>query len=74
MHTPRSSHKGNMESLEELWREENGRAIFRQTMPLYRFRQLQRNLRFDNKETRCACLARDKLAANRLLLDGLVDI
>lgn len=68
----RGVYRGNMESLEELWSEENGRTIFRQTMPLYRFRQLQRNLRFDNKETRCARLARDKLAANRLLLDGFV--
>ncbi|PAA53757.1 hypothetical protein BOX15_Mlig004292g1 [Macrostomum lignano] len=64
--------KGNMESIEELWSADCGRKIFAETMSLSRFKSLLRFLRFDNRETRAARLQRDKLAAVRLLLDGLV--
>ena len=65
--------KGHNEALDSLWSNETGRPLFRETMSLTRFRQIQRFLRFDNKETRNGRLVRDKLTAVRLLLDGFVD-
>ena len=59
--------------MDELWSEEHGRKIFAETMPLSRFKKIRSNLRFDNTETRQARLARDKLAAIRLLLDVFID-
>ena len=67
----RSVYKGHLESIDELFDEEHGRSIFRKTMTLTRFKELRRFLRFDNRATRASRLQRDKLAAVRLLLDGL---
>ena len=68
----RGVYKGSNESLEELWSQDHGRKVFRDTMPLYKFTSIKRFLRFDNPATRNARLQRDKLAAVRLLLDGFV--
>ena len=69
----RGVYKGHLESVDELFSEEHGRLIFRKTMTLSRFKLLRRHLRFDNRATRNARLQRDKLAAVRLLLDGLTN-
>jgi hypothetical protein len=68
----RGVYKASGESVDELWSKEHGRQIFSQTMPLSRFKAIRRHLRFDNPDTRTARLARDKLAAVRLLIDGFV--
>lgn len=67
----RGVYRGNGENMEELWSEAHGRPIFKQVMSLTRFQEIQCALRFDNPETRQARLRNDKLAAVRLLLDGL---
>ncbi len=64
--------KGNMESIDELWRTNCGRKIFSEAMSLARFESMRQSLRFDNRETRAARLQWDKFAAVRLLLDGFV--
>ncbi|XP_039648491.1 uncharacterized protein LOC120554009 [Perca fluviatilis] len=56
-------YRSRNEALESLWHEESGRAIFRATMSLKRFHALSRLLRFDDRETRGARRASDKLAA-----------
>lgn len=61
------------ESTDELWSSVHGRPIFSKTMSLKRFKLIRRILRFDNVDTRQGRLARDKLAAVRLLLDGFVN-
>lgn len=66
----RGLYRAKGESLSELWSVVHGRQIFRNTMSLSRFREIQRCLRFDNPETRAARLRTDKLAAVRLILDG----
>lgn len=68
----RGVYKGHSESIDELWSAEHGRVIFAKTMSLTRFKDIRRFLRFDNRETRNGRLMRDKLAAVRMLLDGLV--
>ena len=68
----RNVYKGKDEDLRELWNPVSGRPIFRDTMSINRFEEIRRMLRFDNRATRIASLRNDKLAANRLLLDGLV--
>ena len=57
--------KSHMEQLRELWSPQGGRPIFAATMPLNRFKDLLRYLRFDNKNTRAARRETDKLAAFR---------
>ena len=47
------------ESIGELWSPELDRSIFRSTVRLYRFRELQRFLSFDNRDMRNGRLARD---------------
>ena len=69
----RGVYRADGEPIEELWSPEHGRPIFRSTMRLYRFRELQRFLRFDNRDMRSGRLVRDKCAAVRLLLDGMVE-
>ena len=59
------------ESLRALWNPETGRKIFSMTMTLSRFEEIRRFLHFDNRETRIGRQQRDKLAAIRLLLDGV---
>lgn len=61
--------KSNHESLAEIWASDTGRAIFRATMPLYRFQELLAFLRFDNSNTREERRKSDKLAPSRDLWD-----
>lgn len=61
------------ESTDELWSAKHGRSIFSKTLSLARFKQIRGVLRFDNVETRQGRLARDKLAAVRLLIDGFAE-
>lgn len=68
----RGVYKSNGESVRELWNAERGRKIFSSTMSLSRFEEIRRFLHFDNRETRHARQQRDKLAAVRLMLDGVV--
>ena len=68
----RGAYKSNDEDLRELWNPESGRPIFRDTMNINRFEEIRRMLRFDNRATKMARFRNNKLAANRLLLDGLV--
>ncbi|XP_031162809.1 piggyBac transposable element-derived protein 4-like [Sander lucioperca] len=65
-------YRSRNEALESLWHEESGRAIFRATMPLKRFHAFSRLLRFDDRETRAARRAADKLAAIRDVWDAWV--
>ena len=60
------------ESTEELWQATEGRPVFRATMSLKRFKHISRILRFDDKETRTARRARDKLAPIRDVFDAWV--
>jgi len=60
------------ESTEELWHPTDGRPVFRATMSLKRFKHISRILRFDDKETRTARRARDKLAPIRDVFDAWV--
>ena len=60
------------ECTDELWSALHGRVIFSKTMSLSRFKLIRSILRFDNVETRQGRLARDKLTAVRLLIDGFV--
>uniref|UniRef100_A0A3P8SVH4 PiggyBac transposable element-derived protein domain-containing protein n=1 Tax=Amphiprion percula TaxID=161767 RepID=A0A3P8SVH4_AMPPE len=50
-----------------MWNDKTGRAIFRATMPLYRYTQISSNIRFDDKLTRLGRFRDDKLAAFRVL-------
>ena len=61
--------KKNYLSLIDLWDKKYGPSIFRATMPKYRFIALTRFMRFDNKETRTARRASDKLAPIRDLFN-----
>ena len=56
-----------MEKLRGLWSRQGGRPIFSAAMPLNRFKDLLRYLRFDNKNTRAARKETDKLAAFRAI-------
>ena len=64
--------KSKNEELRELWNKETGRAIFRETMSINRFEEIRRMMRFDNRATRMTRLRNDRLAAVRLLIDGVV--
>ena len=66
----RGVYRSSGESIEELWSKSCGRPIFSATMTLQRFVEIKRMLRFDNKDSRNARLRNDKMAANRILLDG----
>ena len=61
--------KKNYLSLIDLWDKKYGPSIFRATMPKYRFIALTQFMRFDNKETRTARRASDKLAPIRDLFN-----
>ncbi|XP_028437853.1 piggyBac transposable element-derived protein 4-like [Perca flavescens] len=65
-------YRSRNEALESLWHEESGRAIFRGTMSLKRFHALSRVLQFDDRETRGARRALDKLAAIQEVWDAWV--
>jgi hypothetical protein len=60
------------EATEELWDPTDGRKIFRAVMSLKRFQQISRIIRFDNKDTRTARRARDRLAPIRDVFDAWV--
>ncbi|XP_032364125.1 LOW QUALITY PROTEIN: piggyBac transposable element-derived protein 4-like [Etheostoma spectabile] len=62
-------YRSRNEALESLWHEESGRAIFRATMPIKQFHAYSRLLRFDDRESRAARRASDKLAAVREVWD-----
>ncbi|XP_063324883.1 piggyBac transposable element-derived protein 3-like [Pelmatolapia mariae] len=55
-----------------LWVDKTGRAIFRATMPLYRYSQISANIRFDDKLTRPGRFRSDKLAVIRVLWEKWV--
>ena len=61
------------ESLEQLWSDKRGRAIFRATMSLKRFRVFLATARFDDKCTRVERRANDKLAPIREMMDSFVE-
>lgn len=64
--------KSSHESLREIWSSDQGRPIFRSTMPLHRFELIMKFLRFDDRERRRNQPARDKLAPCRELLDMFI--
>jgi hypothetical protein len=64
--------RSNHESLMSLWDTEMGRPIFRKTMSLERFKQLNAMLRFDDKETRSFRRRNDKFAPIRDVFDIFV--
>ena len=66
----RGTYRASGEAIEELWSSTHGRPVFPSTMSLNRFKLIRTVLRFDNVSTRQGRLARDKLAAVRLLIDG----
>ncbi|XP_029600134.1 piggyBac transposable element-derived protein 4-like [Salmo trutta] len=57
------------EAAASLWDAESGRTVFRATMPLKVFHKYSRLLRFDDRRTRPARLAADRLAAIREVWD-----
>ena len=59
--------RGRREPLEQLWDDKWGRAIFRATVGINRFKLILRHISFDDKATRTHRRATDKLAAIRLL-------
>ncbi|XP_064867035.1 piggyBac transposable element-derived protein 4-like [Oncorhynchus nerka] len=59
------------EAAASLWDAESGRTVFRATMPLKVFHRYSRLVRFDDRQSRPARLATDKLAAIREVWDLL---
>ncbi|XP_036828296.1 piggyBac transposable element-derived protein 4-like [Oncorhynchus mykiss] len=57
------------EAAASLWDAESGRTVFRATMPLKVFHKYSRLLRFDDRQSRPARLATDRLAAIREVWD-----
>nr|XP_046164109.1 piggyBac transposable element-derived protein 4-like [Oncorhynchus gorbuscha] len=57
------------EAAASLWDAESGRTVFRATMSLKVFHRYSRLLRFDDRQSRAARLATDKLAAIREVWD-----
>lgn len=55
------------ENMQSLWHPDSGRAIFGAVMTLKNFQKISRVIRFDDKQTRIARRATDKLAAIRLV-------
>lgn len=60
-------YRSRHEATRSMWEEKTGRAIFRATMPLYRYAQISANLRFDDRLTRPGRFRDDRLAAFRTL-------
>lgn len=65
-------YRSSKEATASLWHAESGRTIFRATMTLKMFHQMNRVLRFDDKDTREQRRARDKLAPIREVWDKWV--
>ncbi|XP_056092518.1 piggyBac transposable element-derived protein 4-like [Rhinichthys klamathensis goyatoka] len=66
-------YRSNNENMESLWHPDSGRAIFGAVMPLKTFRKISRVIRFDDKQTRIARRANDKLAAIRVMWNKWVE-
>lgn len=62
-------YRSHGECLTELWDDTDGRPIFRATMSLKRFKEINRCLGFDDKEERLQIRAHDKLAPIRNVFD-----
>ncbi|XP_052348595.1 piggyBac transposable element-derived protein 4-like [Oncorhynchus keta] len=62
-------YRSRCEATASLWDAERGRTVFRATMPLKIFHKYSRLLRFDDRQSRPARLATDKLAAVRDVWD-----
>ncbi|KAK7877722.1 hypothetical protein WMY93_030536 [Mugilogobius chulae] len=60
------------EAAASLWDAQGGRSIFRATMSLKRFYAISSVIRFDDRETRAARRATDRLAAIREVWDSFV--
>ncbi|XP_005947474.1 piggyBac transposable element-derived protein 4 [Haplochromis burtoni] len=65
-------YRSRHEASRGLWADKTGRAIFRATMPHYRYAQISANIRFDDKLARPRCFRNDKLAAFRVLWEKWV--
>ncbi|XP_019220611.1 piggyBac transposable element-derived protein 3 [Oreochromis niloticus] len=65
-------YRSRREASRGLWADKTGRAIFRATMPLYRYAQISANIRFENKLTLPGRFRNDKLAAFRVLWEKWV--
>lgn len=57
------------ECLTEIWDDQNGRLIFRETMLLKKFEMINRCLLFDDKNDRAERRERDPLAPIRIVFD-----
>ena len=66
-------YKSRGEAAASLWDAQSGRVIFRATMPLKLFYTYSSTIRFDNRGTRAARRATDKLAAIREVWDMWVE-
>ncbi|XP_067115864.1 piggyBac transposable element-derived protein 4-like [Osmerus mordax] len=66
-------YKSRGEAAASLWDAQSGRVIFRATMPLKLFYTYSSTLRFDDRGTRAARRATDKLAAIREVWDMWVE-
>ena len=69
----RGVYRSKNKNVRELWCPKTGPPIFSQIMPLNRFEQIRRYLRFDNPSKRQSRQSRDKITAVRLLIDGFVE-
>nr|XP_055057504.1 uncharacterized protein LOC129441823 isoform X2 [Misgurnus anguillicaudatus] len=67
-------YRSKNESIESLWDDRTGRTIFQTIMTLGRFKSLSGIIRFDDHETTCARLQKDKLAPIRDVWDRWVDL
>ena len=66
--------KGNHESVRDLWSSGSlGRPIFKAVMPVNRFEQILRHLRFDNLDTRHERRTTDKFAPYRDLWNTFIE-
>ncbi|XP_070778216.1 piggyBac transposable element-derived protein 4-like [Enoplosus armatus] len=65
-------YRSRHEATRGMWGDKTGRAIFRATMPLYRYAQISSNIRFDDRLTRPGRFRDDKLAAFRILWEKWV--
>ncbi|XP_076069849.1 uncharacterized protein LOC143041722 isoform X1 [Oratosquilla oratoria] len=63
----RGVYRSKNQAVRQLWSPEFGPPIFSKTMSMKRFEDIRLALRFDDPTTRNSRLARDKLAAVRLL-------
>ncbi|XP_057189640.1 piggyBac transposable element-derived protein 4-like isoform X2 [Triplophysa rosa] len=67
-------YRSKNESIESLWHDRTGRAIFQTAMPVNQFLNISRIVRFDDHETTCARFQKDTLAPIRDVWDKWVDL